>query len=697
MDDPLSAVDQTVGRRLFDRCIKGYLSKKIVIFVTNQLQYLSSCDMILYLKDTQSRGFESYQNLLQLPDFAEMMENVSEKHKEKEIDHDLIDEVNLDEKKTHKLIDKEDKAVGEIPFSTYWTYYINGGPLIGFFTLLFYILVASLYSLSEWFLSYWIDNASTNTTVWFVGILGGIYAAMTISFFLRGTFFAFFSLNSSTNIHNGVFKRVMNAPMSFFDSTPLGRILNRLSQDQDKADITIPEKFSNLGHYGFWSIASIITIIASLPWFSFAVLPTFFVFRYLQRYYISTAREVKRLDSMAVSPLLAHISATIIGLTTIRSYGVTDRFVLEMKKKIKRNTSAYSTVLVLNRWIGVRLDVLGIFGVLMVVIFCLIVSKDIGAGLAGLVISYSLTLIINLQWAVRIAAEAENEMTSYQRLTTYESTLLQEAPRTGINVDGWPSSGSIKFENVFARYKEDQSPVLKGISFTISSGEKIGIVGRTGSGKSTITLALFRILEIYEGTISIDGVDISKIGLNDLRSSLSIIPQDPVLFIGTIRSNLDPFNEQTDETLWNTLEKVHLSALMKTLPLGLESPIHEKGSNLSLGQRQLICIARALLRKSKILVLDEATASVDYETDYLIQKTIKESFSDFTVLTIAHRLHTVIHSDRILVIDNGNLVEFDTPQELLERESKFSSFVKETDIQTQAYLYKMASEKSQNK
>uniref|UniRef100_A0A6B2KXT9 Uncharacterized protein n=1 Tax=Arcella intermedia TaxID=1963864 RepID=A0A6B2KXT9_9EUKA len=692
LDDPLSAADQHVGRRLFDDCINGYLRDKLVLFVTNQLQYLSQCDVVILLKDKKMVASDNYKNLLQNPIFAEMMQNFGENTEQSDSNGTVKVGQAQDDKKSDqdgKLTEAEDRSSGKVPLSVYAQYLKGGGLLIAFLNILCFIAVASLNALSEWFLSYWIGSAQsgTHSVGWYIGTLAGIIFSFSFILLLRGVIFSHFTLASSTQMHNDVFARVMRAPMSFFDSTPLGRILNRLSQDQDKADVSLPERLVDFLHYSCWCLASVVVIIVNIPWFAAAVVPALVFFQYLTNYFVMSSRELKRLEAISVSPLIAHISATITGLPTIRAYGVAERFKDEMERKIKTNMSNMSLLLVSNRWVAIRFDSIGALGVFMAIAICLVISKDIGSGLAGLVVSFALTLITNLQWAVRTYAETENDMTSYQRLLTYKTTLPQEAPKKGQPLHNWPSGGSIQFHNVKARYKDSLPAVLKSISFSISKGEKIGIVGRTGSGKSTITLLLFRIIEPYMGTICIDGIDITKIGLDDLRRALSIIPQDPVLFIGTLRSNLDPFLEHSDEELWEVLKKVHLIKFVKSLPLGLESEIQEKGNNLSLGQRQLVCIARALLRRTQILVLDEATASVDYETDHLIQETIKESFSHCTILTIAHRLHTIVHSDRILVLEGGQVLEFDSPKKLIsDDDSQFSSLIRETDPQTQAFL-----------
>ena len=403
------------------------------------------------------------------------------------------------------------------------------------------------------------------------------------------------------------------------------------------------------------------------------------------------------MDSVSRSPVYAHFSESLNGLSSIRAYGklqlMSNMNQCRLDNHLRMNMASFSA----NRWLGIRMEALGGLLIFASAIFVVLGSAQIDPEQVGLQLSYAIRITGLLNLIVRILSLAENSFNSVERLREYtnipseasdESDFDQKPPLT------WPNEGTIEYDNVVARYRPDLDPVLTGLTFRVNTHEKIGIVGRTGAGKSSLFLTLFRIIERDEGTISIDGRDISKMGLNDLRRALAIIPQEPVLFSGTVRFNLDPFNEYDDAKLWFALKRANLKQYVKTHGLGksgLAMEVGDGGSNFSVGQRQLLCLARALLKGSKILVLDEATAAVDVETDNLIQTTIREAFVDCTTLTIAHRLNTIIDSDRVLVLDRGHVLEYDTPSTLLAKEGgAFSDMVDETGKENSAYLRALA-------
>lgn len=343
----------------------------------------------------------------------------------------------------------------------------------------------------------------------------------------------------------------------------------------------------------------------------------------------------------------------------------------------------YYPSIIANRWLAVRLEMVGNLIILFAALFAILSRDTMDAGMVGLSVSYALQITQTLNWLVRMTSEVETNIVAVERIKEYGETK-QEAPwdiPSQTLPKDWPEAGTVEFKNFQVRYREGLELVLKGISFTVNGGEKVGIVGRTGAGKSSLTLALFRIIESSGGSILIDGQDISKLGLHALRSRLTIIPQDPVLFSGTLRLNLDPFEHNSDEEVWTALDHAHLKTFVKGLTAGLNHEITEGGENLSVGQRQLVCLARALLRKTKVLILDEATAAVDLETDDLIQKTIRTEFKDCTVLTIAHRLNTIMDSDKVIVLDKGQISEFAAPSNLLQnKKSAFYSMAKDAGI-----------------
>ncbi|KAG0706857.1 Multidrug resistance-associated protein 1 [Chionoecetes opilio] len=343
----------------------------------------------------------------------------------------------------------------------------------------------------------------------------------------------------------------------------------------------------------------------------------------------------------------------------------------DSESKVDFNQVCYYPSVISNRWLAARLELIGNLITFFATLFAVMSRDTIDGGKVGLSITYALSVTQTLHWLVRMSSEVETNIVAVERIKEYTETPQEapwELPNNKPGAD-WPQEGVVEFNNYATRYREGLDLVVKNINFKISKGEKVGIVGRTGAGKSSLTLALFRIIEAAGGNITIDGVNISKIGLHDLRSRLTIIPQDPVLFSGTLRMNLDPFNLYSDEKVWSALEHAHMKEFVSTLSAGLQHAISEGGDNLSVGQRQLVCLARALLRKTRVLILDEATAAIDLETDDLIQATIRQEFADSTVLTIAHRLNTIMDSSRVLVLEKGEIKEFDSPSVLLKNKT----------------------------
>lgn len=530
-------------------------------------------------------------------------------------------------------------------------------------------------------------------------------ACMLVALF-RDFWLFFGSLTASWQIHKHLMQSVTRAKFKFFDATPLGQLMNRFSKDIEAVDQEVAPIAIGVMSCALAIIVTIGIITAITPGFLIAGFFISLMYFAVGKFYLRSSRDLKRLESVGRSPLFQQFGETLNGITTIRAYGDERRFIRDNMSRINNHSRPFIYLWAANRWLAFRIDVIGDLVAFFAGAFVVFSIGKIDAGAAGLSLSYALGFTENVLWLVRLYAVNEQNMNSVERIKEYldveqEAEAVIEKTRPAAN---WPSEGSVEFINYSTRYRSDLDPVLSNVSFKINPLEKVGIVGRTGAGKSSLALALFRGLEAEEGKILIDGVDIGLIGLQDLRESITIVPQDPTLFTGTIRTNLDPFELFTDEDIFTALRRVQLigvpastttpSTPIATSPpsitapetptgtsipttnknvfLNLSSPISESGNNLSQGQRQLLCLARALLKNPKVLMMDEATASIDYNTDSKIQETIRELTS--TIITIAHRLQTIVDYDKVLVLDKGHVVEFGHPHELLKKEGEGAVF-----------------------
>lgn len=505
-----------------------------------------------------------------------------------------------------------------------------------------------------------------------------------------------FGTEASKNMLHRAVQRILRAPISFFDTTPLGRIMNRFSKDIDVMDNNLTESMRSAGTTVSMLISIIILTVAYYYYFTIALVPLCVFYFMTAAYYRSSALQIKRHESVFRSAVFSRFNEAIVGTSTIRAYGMQNAFSKTLTDAIDHMNSAYYLTFANQRWLGVRLDFIGV--VFLIVTGMLVITNQfsVSPSISGLVLSYLVSITQTLLLAVRQVADAQNNMNAVERVHYYTTEVAEEAPAETIGFDlpaSWPEHGHISFRDVQIRYREGLPLVLHNLSIDVQAGERLGIVGRTGAGKSSIMVALFRMVELTSGSIVIDDVDIGSLGLKDLRSRLSIIPQDPTLFRGTVRTNLDPFDQHSDLDLWTSLRRAHLvddrevgkvvdqdGGECRNSRITLETVVEADGANFSLGQRQLMGLARALVRDTRIIVCDEATSSIDFESDLKVQETMAEGFKGRTVLCIAHRLKTIVGYDRICVIDNGRVAELGTPLELYDAVGKFRAMCEQSQI-----------------
>ncbi|KAM9401557.1 ATP-binding cassette sub-family C member 9-like isoform 4-T4 [Salvelinus alpinus] len=491
----------------------------------------------------------------------------------------------------------------------------------------------------------------------------------------------FLGLSAATNLHHNLLNKIIHAPIRFFDVTPLGQILNRFSADTNIIDQHIPPTLESLTRSTLLCLSAIGVIAFVTPSFLIALVPLAVSFYFIQKYFRVASKDLQDLDDSTQLPLLCHFSETAEGLTTIRAFRHESRFKQKMLELTDTNNTAYLFLSAANRWLEVRTDYLGAVIVLTAAVASIWSSgKNLPSSMVGLGLTYALTVTNYLNWVVRNLADLEVQMAAVKKVNSFlstESENYEGSMDTSQVPEDWPQHGEIKIQDLCVRYDPLLKPVLKHVNAYINPGQKVGICGRTGSGKSSLSLAFFNMVDVYEGRIIIDGIDICKLPLQTLRSRLSIILQDPVLFSGSIRFNLDPERTCTDDRLWEALEIAQLKNMVKALSGGLDAVVTEGGENFSVGQRQLFCLARAFVRKSSILIMDEATASIDMATENVLQKVVMTAFADRTVVTIAHRVHTILEADLVIVMKRGNILEIDKPETLLENEDgMFASFVR---------------------
>ncbi|XP_073932000.1 ATP-binding cassette sub-family C member 9 isoform X5 [Castor canadensis] len=712
LDDPFSALDIHLSDHLMQEGILKFLQddKRTLVLVTHKLQYLTHADWIIAmkdgsvlregtLKDIQTKDVELYEHWKTL-----MNRQDQELEKDMEADQTTLERKTLrramysreakaqmeDEDEEEEEEEDEDDNMSTVmrlrtkmPWKTCWWYLTSGGFFLLFLMIFSKLLkhsviVAIDYWLATWTSKYSITNTGKADQTYYVAgfsILcgAGIFLCLVTSLTVE-----WMGLTAAKNLHHNLLNKIILGPIRFFDTTPLGLILNRFSADTNIIDQHIPPTLESLTRSTLLCLSAIGMISYATPVFLVALVPLGVAFYFIQKYFRVASKDLQELDDSTQLPLLCHFSETAEGLTTIRAFRHETRFKQRMLELTDTNNIAYLFLSAANRWLEVRTDYLGACIVLTASIAS--ISRPFNSGLVGLGLLYALTITNYLNWVVRNLADLEVQMGAVKKVNSfltmesenYEGTLdPSQVP------EYWPQEGEIKIHDLCVRYENNLKPVLKHVKAYIKPGQKVGICGRTGSGKSSLSLAFFRMVDIFDGKIVIDGIDISKLPLHTLRSRLSIILQDPILFSGSIRFNLDPECKCTDDRLWEALEIAQLKNMVKSLPGGLDAVVTEGGENFSVGQRQLFCLARAFVRKSSILIMDEATASIDMATENILQKVVMTAFADRTVVTIAHRVHTILTADLVIVMKRGNILEYDTPESLLAREDGvFASFVR---------------------
>ncbi|KAG0027434.1 hypothetical protein BGZ81_005634 [Podila clonocystis] len=757
LDDPLSAVDPKVGRALFENCINGLLKDKARVLVTHQLQYIKDCETVIVLEQGKvtHRGRVdevmqeevvvekviddgvSIRSVKTRAKFVDVLREFAKKAPEVDDDVPMVDgkeEIMAsgsagdvlkrvksrlshkseaetvgddDDDEVEKNLTVEEVQEGDTPVKVYYEFFRLGStPFRLCLCILSLAAAQSIMVSGDFFLTTWAKASPEEQKRSYYPTIFGVYVLSTIIMTLARSFLFFYCVSeSSRNVFNAMLDALLKTGIDFFHANPHGRVLNRFSKDMANCDEMLPYTFFDAVQIVFMLFGSVVVVCIVNAWIVIAIPFLFAGFIGLRAVYIKTSRQVKRIDSQTRSPIYSQLSETLDGLTSVRAFGVGERFMSRFVDAQEANGRAFFSYLICARWLGFRLDALSALFLGVTAVACVAVRDSQEAALVGLALNYVTQLSGELQWAVRQSVEAAILMVSVERMMEYAAVKPEESDRRRFNPDGssvvpngWPAEAKVSFSDMSLTYPRGDSPVLKNISLDFKAGEKIGIVGRTGAGKSSLIGALFRLVETttgnppHPGGISIDGIDISQIGMHDLREKMAIIPQEPFLFRGTLRFNLDPIGQHQDADVWAALEAAELKRMVDGLEGGLDAVVDDNGKNFSIGERQLLSLARAVLRRSKIIVMDEATANVDLQSDRMIQKAIHSQFEGATVFTIAHRLNTVIGDyDRILVLDQGQVMEFGEPWELLQLEKGwFRGMVAGTGPENEAALTKVA-------
>ncbi|RDB25946.1 Multidrug resistance-associated protein 1 [Hypsizygus marmoreus] len=724
LDDPLSAVDAYVGKAILDQCLlHGPLANRTRILVTHALHVLDKTDYIYVMENGVITEQGTYSDLMKDSTvFASLMEEYGSLDTKKggsklgtqvNIGQAIVESLDEKAKKEAEaaLMQAEERNTGAVSWEVYKKYLRFAGGVV-WAPIILGLLIANEGATvgNNLFLGFWTAQSIKGFSQGeYMAVYAGFGAAQAVISFILSFAFAYMSLFASLSLFKASLTSVLRSPISFFDTTPIGRILSRLSKDQDVLDTELAMTL-----WSFLSTFASVLGTVALVFYTFPLLGIIFapmavLYYFASLYYRRTSVETKRLDSLLRSALYSSYSETLTGLSTIRAYREQKNSIINAEKGLDRENRAYYMTITIQRWLALRLDFAGNILIFGIALFAAGFRHSVNPSKVGVVLSYTLGITQIFSEMIAQFAKNEQNMNAVERVLHY-SELPPEADATTLNdpPPSWPEKGGITFEKVELAYREGLPLVLKGVSFQVNPGEKVGIVGRTGAGKSSLLQALFRTVELQGGKIEIDGRDIGQIGLNVLRGSLALVPQDSTLFLGTLRDNLcvttsytskagkltvmslyrDPQGLRTDAELISVLQRAWLlpsdgsTDLAAEAKFSLDSTVGDEGSNYSAGEKQLLALCRALVKNSRIIVLDEATSSVDVETDAILQRTIQKEFASSTLLCIAHRLNTIAYYDRVLVMDAGEVAEFDTVLNLYDNDTSiFRSLCNEANLQ----------------
>ncbi|KAH7578351.1 hypothetical protein JRO89_XS01G0371600 [Xanthoceras sorbifolium] len=714
LDDVFSAVDAQTGSDLFKECVRGVLKGKTILLVTHQVDFLHNVDLILVMRDgmiVQSGKYNAllnsgldfgalvaaHETSMELVEVGETMtggnspKNSPRTPKSPQISSHLgegkgenksVDQSSSD-KGTSKLIKDEERETGKVSLQVYKQYCTQA---FGWPGAIAVVIVSLLWQAVTMSTDFWLQyetsdaRAASFNPSFFIIVYATIGAMSMMLVVVRTFFVTIMGLKTAQIFFSQLLRSILHAPMSFFDTTPSGRVLSRASSDQTNIDVTLPFLMS-MSITMYMTLLSVIFIVCLNAWPTvFLLIPLAWANYWYRGYYITSARELTRLDQITKAPVIHHFSESISGFMTIRAFQKQNRFCEENLDRVNSNLRMTFHNNGSSEWLGFRLELLGgLFFCIATMFMILLPSNIVDPASVGLSLSYGMALDSVLFFVIYISCLLENQMVSVERVKQFTNIPSEAAweIKDRHPPPNWPAKGNVDIKDLQVRYRPNTPLVLKGLTLSIRGGEKIGIVGRTGSGKSTLIQVFFRLVEPSGGRIIVDGFDISVLGLHDVRSRFGIIPQEPVLFEGTVRSNIDPIGQYSDDEIWKSLERCQLKDVVAAKPDKLDSLVVDQGDNWSVGQKQLLCLGRVMLKRSRLLFMDEATASVDSQTDAVIQKIIREDFAACTIISIAHRIPTVMDCDKVLVIDAGWGKEFDRPSRLLERPSIFAALVQE--------------------